>query len=175
MKDTIAIYHQPQECGSPYLTFLSQQTGEVLETVDLPEGYYDSGSEPVDTLQRIYSFTEKVNMSPRPTVDNVWVKARFMPNPHRYVFKVTSVDNIQKDADIFHTWTADVHVDACRQKRQWKYSSRKDYFRHQMEESGFDMSGWCCYKRRKTPFMDFLKDVVSKYKDYHLVNLIKIG
>ena len=36
--NVIVICHQPQECGSPYLTFISQQTGEVVETIDIPYG-----------------------------------------------------------------------------------------------------------------------------------------
>ena len=39
--NVIAIYHHPQECGSPYLTFISQETGQVVETVDISTGYYD--------------------------------------------------------------------------------------------------------------------------------------
>ena len=120
--NVIVIYHHPQECGDPYLTFISQQTGEVVETVDLPTGYWNSGIKRIDVYTPVYSFTEEVNMSPLPTVDNVTLKAKFMPNPKGYVFRVTKVDNIQKDdtllyhGDLKHsfiTWKATVHAEAC--------------------------------------------------------------
>jgi hypothetical protein len=47
--------------------------------------------------------------------------------------------------------------------------------RKQLSKAGFDMGHWTLTKRMKTPFMDFLKDIASSYKDYHLVNLIQIG
>ena len=46
--NVIVIYHHPHECGSPYLTFISQETGQVVETVNIPTGYYDSGFEKTD-------------------------------------------------------------------------------------------------------------------------------
>lgn len=173
--NVIAIYHSPQECGQPYVAFVSQDTGQIIDSVDIPNGYYDSGSERVTFLDKVYSFQEKVNMSPRPTPENVWIKARFLPNPHHYVFKVTKIDNIKEDKSVFPTWTADVSVDACRERTQWKYSSKSDHFRHRMEKSGFNMKGWCCYKRQKTEFKEFLKKVCSTYKDYNIINLIEIG
>jgi len=174
-QNAIVIYHHPQECGSPYVAFISQRTGEVLEEVYIPDGYWDSGSEVETVLEKVYSFQENVNMWPKPTTENVTVKANFLPNPNQYVFRVTGVDNIREDTGIVTSWKADVHIDACRERRQIRYSSGKDRFRQQMEKSGFDMKGWCLYKRRKTPFLDFLKDVCSGYKNYRLVNLIEIG
>jgi len=173
--NAIAVYHHPQECGSPYLTFISQETGEVVETVDIPDGYYDSGLKTLDIYTPVYSFTEQVNQSPKPTVDNVRLNCSFYPNPKRYVFKVTKVDNIKYDPKIIPTWTADVHVDACTHTTKWQYSTKRDSFRKQLQKAGFNMKPWTLTKRMKTPFMDFLKSVASSYKDYHLVNLIQIG
>lgn len=173
--NVIVIYHHPQECGGPYLTFVSQETGEVVETVDIPEGYYDSGDIRTDVYTPVYSFIEKVNQTPEPTVDNVRLTCSFYPNPKKYVFKVTKVDNIQEDNQVFPTWTADVHVDACQHIIHWQYDPDKDTFLRQMTESGFDMSDWELPTRQHTPFREFLKSVVSSYKDYHLVNLIEIG
>jgi len=173
--NAIAVYHHPQECGSPYLTFISQETGEVVETVDIPEGYFDSGLKRTDIYTPVYSFTEQVNQSPKPTVDNVRLNCSFYPNPKRYVFKVTKVDNIKYDPKIIPTWTADVHVDACTHTTKWQYSTKRDSFRKQLQKAGFNMKPWTLTKRMKTPFMDFIKSVASSYKDYHLVNLIQIG
>ena len=173
--NVIVIYHQPQECGSPYLTFISQQTGEVVETIDIPYGYYDSGEIKTDIYTPVYSFIEKVHQSPKPTVDNVRLNCSYYPNPKNYTFRVTKVDNIQEDNNVFTTWTADVHVEACTHTVKYNYSSRKDHFRKQLQKSGFDMSHWALANRQKTPFKEFLSSICSNYKDYHLINLIEIG
>ena len=173
--NVIAIYHHPQECGSPYLTFISQQTGQVVETVDIPHGYYDSGLKRTDVYTPVYTFIEQVNQSPKPTVDNVRLTCGFYPNPKQYTFRVTKVDIIKYDPEIIPTWTADVHVEACTHTIKWNYSSRRDHFRKELQKSGFDMSHWTLVKRSKTPFKEFLISICSNYKDYHLINLIEIG
>jgi hypothetical protein len=173
--NVIVIYHHPQECGDPYLAFISQQTGKVVETVDLPTGYWSSGFKRVDIYTPVYSFIEQVNQSPRPTVDNVRLTCSFYPNPKHYIFRVTKVDNIKEDNTVFPTWIADVRVEACRYESHWEYDPTKDTFLQQMTESGFDMSHWELPIRQKTEFLDFLKQVASSYKDYHLINLIEIS
>lgn len=172
--NVIVIYHQPQECGSPYLTFISQQTGEVVETIDIPYGYYDSGCKRTDIYTPVYSFIEKVRQPLKPTVDNVELSCPYYPNPKNYVFRVTKVDNIQENANIFTTWTADIHVEACTRTVKYNYSSRRDRFRKKLQKSGFDMSHWTLTNRYKTPFKEFLFSICSNYKDYHLINLIEI-
>ena len=179
--NVIAIYHHPQECGSAYVAFISQETGEMVEAVDIPDGYWDSGLKRIDVYMPVYAFTEKVNMSPIPTVDNVTLKAKFMPNPKKYVFRVTKVDNITKDetvlpsGSVFTTWKADVEAEACTHDIKWQYSTHRDHFRKQLSKAGFDMGHWTLTKRMKTPFKVFLTDICSKYKDYHLINLLEIG
>jgi hypothetical protein len=173
--NVIVIYHHPQECGSPYLTFISQQTGQVVETVDLPEGYYNSGLKRVDIYTPVYNFIEQVNQSPIPTVDNVRLTCGFYPNPKHYTFRVTKVDNIKEDTSVFKTWTADIHVEACTHDIKWMYSTHRDHFRKQLQKAGFNMKPWTLTKRQKIPFKEFLSSICSNYKDYHLVNLIQIG
>ena len=175
--NAIAVYHHPQECGSPYLTFISQETGEVVDTVDIPTGYYDSGMELITRLQPVHSFTETIHRGgPKPTLANCeYIAGKYGYNPHHYKYVVTKVTDIKEDKDIFHTWTATLHVTACIPKTEWKFSSADDHFRHGMEAAGFNMKGWCVYRRIRTPFLEFLKQVASQYKDYHLVNLIQIG
>ena len=175
--NVIVIYHQPQECGSPYLTFISQETGQVVETVDIPIGYYDSGLEKTDIFTPVYSYIEQVEQTPMPTVDNVRLSYNFNPglNPKHYTFRVTKVDNIKEDPEFIPTWTADVHVEACTHTIKYNYSSRRDHFRKQLQKSGFDMSHWTLANRYKTPFKEFLSSICSNYKDYHLINLIEIG
>lgn len=184
--NVIVIYHHPQECGSPYLTFISQQTGQVVETVDIPEGYWDSGLKRTDIYTPVYSFIEQVNQSPMPTVDNVRLTCGFYPNPKKYEFRVTKVDNIKEDPgidvpsnsnkySIFKTWTADVHIEACTHDIKWQYSTKRDSFRKDLQKAGFNMKPWTLTKRNKTPFKEFLSSICSNYKNYHLINLIEIG
>lgn len=182
--NVIVIYHHPQECGSPYVAFIDQSTGQMVETVDIPDGYYNSGLKRIDVYTPVYSFTEEVNMSPMPTVDNVTLKAKFMPNPMKYVFRVTKVDNIQEDdtllyhGDLKHsfiTWKATVHAEACTHDIKWQYSTKRDSFRKQLSKAGFDMGHWTLTKRMKTPLKEFLQDICSHYKNYNVINILFIG
>ena len=175
--NVIVIYHQPQECGSPYLTFISQQTGEVVETIDIPYGYYDSGEIRTDIYTPVYSYIEQVEQTPMPTVDNVRLSFNSHPgpNPKHYTFRVTKVDNIKEDNNVITTWTADVHVEACTHEIKWQYDKSKDTFLQQLTEAGFDMTSWELPTRQKTPLKEFLFSICSNYKDYHLINLIEIG
>ena len=175
--NVIVIYHHPQECGSPYLTFISQETGQVVETVDIPTGCYDSGLERTDIYTPVYSFIEQVEQTPMPTVDNVRLSYNSHPgpNPKHYTFRVTKVDNIKEDNNVITTWTADAHVEACTHETKWQYDKSKDTFLKQLTESGFDMTSWELPTRQKTPFKEFLTSICSHYKDYHLINLIEIG
>lgn len=173
--NVIVIYHHPQECGSPYLTFISQETGQVVETVDLPDGYYNSGDIRTDIYTPVYSFIEQVNQTPIPTVDNVRLTCNLYPNPKNYTFRVTKVDNIQEDTSVIKTWTADVHIEACTHEIHWEYDKSKDTFLQQLTTSGFDMTNWELPTRQHTPFREFLSSICSHYKDYHLINLIEIG
>ena len=169
--NVIVIYHHPQECGLPYLTFISQETGQVVETVNIPTGYYDSGVEKTDIYTPVYTFIKKVKQSHMPTVDNVRL---ICDNPKNYTFRVIKVNNIEKDSNTFTTWTADVHVEACTHEVKWQYDKSKDTFLQQLTKSGFDMTTWDIPTRHKTPFKEFLSSICSNYKDYHLINLIVI-
>ena len=179
--NVIAIYHHPQECGSAYVAFISQETGEMVEAVDIPDGYWNSGLKRINVYTPVYTFTEKVNQTPEPTVENVRLNCSFYPNPKKYTFRVTKVDNIQKDESIlpggsaFTTWRADVEAEACTHDIKWQYSTHRDHFRKTLARAGFDMGHWTLTKRMKTPFKEFLTSICSKYKDYHLVNLLEIG
>lgn len=174
--NVIVIYHHPQECGSPYLTFISQETGQVVETVDISTGYYDSGLEKIDIYTPVYSYIEQVEQTPMPTVDNVRLSFNSNPgpNPKHYTFRVTKVDIIKYDSELIPTWTADVHVEVCTHEIHWHYDKSQDTFLQQMTEAGFDMTSWELPTREKTPFIEFLSSICSHYKDYHLINLIEI-
>ena len=149
----------------------------MVETVDISTGYYESGFEKTDIYTPVYFYTEQVNQSPMPTVDNVRLSCNSHPgpNPKKYVFRVTKVDNIKEDPEFIPTWTADVHVEVCTHETKWQYDKSKDTFLQQLTEAGFDMTSWELPTRQKTPFKEFLTSICSNYKDYHLINLIEIG
>lgn len=177
--NVIAIYHHPQECGSPYICFVSQKTGQVVHTVDLPDPwhYTSSGSERITQLQRVSSYREQICQSKIPTLDTVRPTAYYRYNPHRYEFRVTRVSDIEKDDTLnLRTWTATIDVDVCIPKTVLRYSSKLDSYRHSLEAAGFDMTGWCCYKRRRTDYYQFLESITRKYrKDFRVISFIRIG
>jgi len=188
MQNVIAIYHQPQECGSAYLAFISQNSGEILNTVDIPSGYLYSGLEMVTTLKKVKTITGHVSQSKKPDVDNVdpysvvntatnrnQLKFMMRRKSKRYVFKTSKVNITGEDDYLFHTYEADVEVDVLLKTEEMKFDSKKDTFKSQMSASGFNMKGWCLYKRRQTNFMDFLRIITKSYKDYNVINLIQIG
>ena len=176
MQSVIVIYHHPQECGSPALTFISQKTGEVLEVVPIPEGYSYSGHTTVPQLQKVGTHTESVCQWPEPTPDNVVLMNYTGRKSRFYKYKIREINNIKLDSDIIPTYTADVVVDIYLEKNVSCFDRHLDEFRQKMEQAGFDMSGWCTYKRMKTPFFEFLTKVIPTYnKDYKVMNIIKIG
>lgn len=177
--NVIAIYHHPQECGSPYICFVSQKTGQVVHTVDLPDPwhYTSSGSERITQLQRVSSYTEHICQSQAPTLDTVRPTAYYRYNPHHYEFRVADISNVKEDASLgLRTWTADIKVDVCIPKTVWRYSSKEDFYRRELESKGFDMTGWCNYRRRRTDYYQFLESITRKYrKDYRVISFIRIG
>ena len=174
--NVIAIYHHPQECGEPYVVFVNQENGEILESVTIPENYYDSGVEMVTSSIPVRTFTEHIcHALHEPTLENVRIKAQFSSHPRDHQFRPVKVTITKYDPDIIPTWEADVLVEEYIEKIQFKYSSSKDTFRQTLEAQGFDLSSWPYHRRKQTPLLEFLKDICSSYKDYHLVNLIQVG
>lgn len=39
----IAIFHEPQECGNPYILLVNSFDGQVVKRIDFPRGYYTAG------------------------------------------------------------------------------------------------------------------------------------
>lgn len=178
MKKTpiIGIYHHPQECGDPFIALVSQSTGEVLETLTIPEDYYWSGEERVDICTPVRTFTEHICQGgSKPTVENVRVPSTFRRHPKDHKFRPIEVTITHYDPTIIPTWDADVLVEEYIPDFTFKYDPDKDTFSQTLESQGIPMTEWPLPVRQKTNVMDFLRSVISSYKDYHLVNLIKIG
>ena len=172
----IAIYHSPQECGGPFVALVSQKTGEILETLDVPEDYCWSGEERVDICTPVRQFTEHICQGgSKPTVDTVKIPSAFRIHPRDHKFRALKVTITEHDLNIIPTWDADVLVEEYIADFTFKYCPEKDTFKQTMERQGINMSKWSLPERQKTDLLKFLREVLSSYKNYHLVNIIKIG
>lgn len=175
--NAIVIYHHPQECGSPYLTFISQESGKVIETVDLPEpqGYYYSGEGEIRDRIPVEHFTEQYHRNLKPRMGRTVPAAHYRPNPNRYEYEVTKITDIRHDSDVIPTWRATLHVTAYQVDIRYEYYPERDDYRNEMDKLGFDMTHWTLPERRKLDYSEFLKQIVLTYKDYHPINFIEIG
>ena len=172
----IAIYHSPQECGGPFVALVSQKTGEILETLDVPEDYCWSGEERVDICTPVRQFTEHICQGgSKPTVDTVKIPSAFRLHPRDHKFRALKVTITEHDLNIIPTWDADVLVEEYIADFTFKYCPEKDTFKQTMERQGINMTKWSLPERQKTDLLKFLREVLSSYKNYHLVNIIKIG
>ena len=174
--NVIAIYHHPQECGSPYIAVVSQESGEILERITIPDGYFYTGWERMEKLTKVYDFTEEFCSTRVPTPEDYIVKAFYGSPGKKYRYRVTKVEVTSEDDTIIHTYTGKVYIDACEVEESFQYVQEKDTFRQEMEEQGFGMSMWPVTVRMKTDYDVFLRTVVNTWNpDYHVVNLIHIG
>lgn len=172
----IAIYHAPQECGVPTVSLISQQTGKILETLKIPDDFYYSGEEQVEVCTPVRQFTEHISQAiHEPTLEIVRPKAQFMSHPRDHKFRVISISNLKYDSSILPTWEADVLVEEYVSETKFVYRPEKDTFSQTMESQGIDMDPWPLPVRQKTELMEFLRRILSSYKNYRLVNLIRIG
>jgi hypothetical protein len=172
----IAIYHAPQECGVPTVALVSQKTGEILEKLEIPEDYYWSGEERVDICTPVRQFTEHICQAfHKPTLENVKPKAQYMPRARDHKFRVIGITNVKHDPDTIPTWDADILVEEYISDFKFEYHPEKDTFKQILEAQCIDMDPWPLPVRQKTELMEFLKTILSSYKDYHLINIIRIG
>jgi len=176
--NVIVIYHHPQECGSPYLTFISQESGALIETVDIPEpqGYYSSGEGEVKDRIPVEHFTEQYCRLLKPRKGVTVPAAHYKSNPNHYEYVVTKVTDLRHNTDEgFPAWLATLHVTAYQVNTRYEYHPERDDYRNEMDKLGFDMTNWTLPERRKISFKEFLWKIVEGYKGYHLINLIEIG
>ena len=172
----IAIYHAPQECGSPTVTLVSQQSGEVLEKLEIPEDYYWSGQKTVEVCTPVRQFTEHIfQTNHEPTLETVRIRAQYMPRARDHKFRAIGISNLKYDPSIIPTWDADVLVEEYISETKFEYHPEEDTFIQVMEAQCIDMDPWPLPVRQKTDLMTFLKIIISSYKDYRIVNLIRIG
>lgn len=174
--NVIAIYHAPQECGSPTVTLISQQSGEVIERLEIPEDYYWSGQEQVEVCTPVRQFTEHICQGPsEPTVDTVRVPSAYHIHPRDHKFRALKVTITGHDPNIVPTWDADILVEEYISETKFEYRPENDTFSQTMESQSIPMAEWPLPVRQKTELMEFLRRILSSYKDYHLINILRIG
>lgn len=154
----LAIYHAPQECGNPYVMFVNLEDGQPVRTIDIPDGYWNSGFEAEEYYDSTGEIiTEKHSCNYLPEIGEVKQYRR-----NKYI-------RLKEIVDV-KPWKFLVY-EVCRRKVGYRFNSSEDSFKRKLEEQGINMKGWCVYKRRKTPFFEFLKNILPN----DVVNLISIG
>ena len=169
----LAIYHAPQECGSPYVMLINLENGQPVKTIDIPEGYWDSGCEYAGYIELMDEEKVKSHSGYHlPELGETQSFENFKTGEYkRYVLtEITDVVESKRSNFKCTFYDAKLHYRRFREKKAFRYSSAEDTFKKEMEEQGINMKGWCVYKRRKTEFMEFLKAILPE-----VVNLIQIG
>lgn len=178
----ICIYYQTS--FSTFLSFINMENGKLIETVDIPDNYL-SGIECVDNKQLIGTFVHKICMSgekeKEPIIgrnqlagDPVPEKFRLYRRHFRTSTEVIKVLDKEFDPEFIPVWNVTVECGFYIYKSEKKFEASKDTFRMEMEMKGFNMKGWCTYKRCKTSKKNFLKQIVKDYKGLEIINFIEL-
>lgn len=174
MRRTLIIHHVPQECGDDTLVFVDLDTCEVYKTIIVPDGYWDSGVTPIRTLHRTGEYTSHRECTKLPKIGDrvkrisscVGRKVAITDD----IINVVETDVRFKDNVTMRIYDFDEIVGIYREETQYRFSREDDTFRKKLEEQGVVMTGWCPYKRRKTEFRDFVKDV---FKEYNIIKVLE--
>ncbi len=54
------------------------------------------------------------------------------------------------------------------------FNVKEDVFKQKMQEAGFNMKGWCVYKRIKVKEEGFWQSIVQNYKGMNVLNVIEL-
>lgn len=169
---TLAIYHAPQEWGDPYVLIVNLEDGQVVKTIHMSSGYYDSGMIYQSRQEMLEECADrKFSGVPLPEIGTVeYLHSR------RGEFLLESITDIEKwtlgNNNELVGYNAILHYRRFRTIHEFKFSRTGDTFRQELEDQGIDMTGWCVYRRRKTDFKEFLKSILS---DFNVVNVLNIG
>lgn len=167
MKEII-IHVTPQECGGPYIMVVDSATGQEVKTIGLPElsGYYSSGCEfmptyvPTGRTSTRKSIEYSSNSTPS-ELPKIGSKVRRGGNYWELVSIENHVEVCNGCTDTgltsVYKHSITIHYAEMIQKSNFKYDASKDTYKKEMEKLGFNMKGWCVYKRRKTNYKDFIR------------------
>lgn len=80
---------------------------------------------------------------------------------------IKSIDHFGKEKT---HWRYTLKCELLKKVDKEIYSSEHDDFKREMKLMGFDMKGWCLYKRMKTNFVEFMKAVLPD----NVINVIEV-
>lgn len=170
---TLAIYYSPQEYGNTYVTLVDLETGEPYKSITIPEGYENSGVEFIDNyypngkvVAKTTSFCGSEYLNVEAHNEEEWGHSKIATS-----VKILEEWNSKDDEGNSHkSYYIEVEWQGVIHKEVTKYTASEDTFKQELIEQGINMKGWCVYKRRKTPFFDFLNEIL---KEYNVINLLK--
>lgn len=166
----LAIYHAPQECGEQYVMLINLEDGQPIRTIDIPEGYGYSGFSTCTYYEptgEIYTRRHSGNYLPQVGDINQYGINKYIRLKEIKDVKPWSIKCLKG----LKGYNATLIYEVCRRRVGIRFNSSEDSFKRKLEEQGINMKGWCVYKRRKTPFFEFLKNILPN----DVVNLISIG
>lgn len=173
-KKVILLFGQPQECGDPYVSVIRLTDGQVDRTINIPEGYWNSGREYAGYKELMdEKKIENHSGNYLPELGETQAFENFKTgNIKRYILtEITDVKESKLCNSEFIFYDAKLHYTRYRERMAFRFSSAKDTFKKEMEEQGINMKGWCVYKRRKHTEEEFLKAVIP-HEDEEVVNFI---
>lgn len=163
----LAIHHEPQECGLPFIIFVDLETGEELpdRTITIDGDYRDSGMEIVEQWKHTgKTHTRRIHNCIPPEIGSI----EFIGYQGKWM--VTDIARSFKP-DRLGLETVTVQYEKVLPYMQKRYlSPDKDEFRVSLASQGIDMTGWNVYKRHKTPYKDFIRAIMPE----EVVNVIFI-
>lgn len=167
----LAIYHEPQECGEPFVMLVDLETGKEIKSYTIPAGYYHSGC----STERYYQPTGKTFTRTHSGgyLPKIGTMENYRRNKCAILSDITDIkpwDFPLDNGESLKGYDALLHYSEVIEKYTQRFDAKEDSFRKEMEEQGFNMRGWCVYRRRKTSFEDFLRAILSS----EVVNIIFI-
>lgn len=166
----IALHYTPQERGSECFVFVNAETGMVCDelTIYIPYGYNRAGLEIIECYKHTGLFIyEESNHVTLPKIGEIIHK-----NGKRCDI-LTDLTINKTEEFLGHTrYYVTEKLERCLVYNQFKFNCHRDSFKHYFEDKGYNMKGWCVYKRRKTPFMEFAKSVLFPK---NVINVIEIN
>lgn len=152
----LAIHHEPQECGDPFILFVNMETGEVQQdrTVTIKGSYWHSGVEwfytytPTgrkETHSR-WQRTEPALGEKLPIKRDEWLSTSVEKHEGNYPDGLVRYDIEYSEM-----------IKRCERRF---LTPDKDEFRVNLERHGFNMKGWNAYKRHKTEYRDFIRAIM---------------
>lgn len=152
----LAIHHEPQECGDPFILFVDMETGEVQQdrTVTIKGNYWDSGCEWFYTYTPTgrketharWQRTEPPLGEKLPMKRGKWLSTSVEKHEGNYPDSLVRYDIEYSEM-----------IERCERRF---LAPDKDEFRVSLERQGLNMKGWNAYKRHKTEYRDFIRAIM---------------